>query len=66
LLYFKKIKNRKKIKVKRHSSMVCESWWASDEIGYPWFVKGKVGRSAKLYKRAQICQFLSKLAYYGR
>jgi hypothetical protein len=31
----KKKKNRK-----RHSSMVWESW--------PWFVKGKVGRSAKL------------------
>jgi hypothetical protein len=36
--------------------MVCESWWAPDGIGYPWFVKGKVGRSAKLYKRAPKCQ----------
>jgi hypothetical protein len=42
-------------KKKRHSSMVCESWWAPDGIGYPWFVKRKVGRSAKLYKRAPMC-----------
>jgi hypothetical protein len=61
LLYFKKEKNEK-IKEKRHSSMVCESWWAPDGIGKPWFVKGKLGRSAKLYKRAQMCQSLSKLA----
>jgi hypothetical protein len=40
--------------------MVCESWWARDGIGEPWFVKGKVGRSAKLYKRAQKCQPLSQ------
>jgi hypothetical protein len=26
-------KKRKKIKEKRHSSMVCESWWAPDGIG---------------------------------
>jgi hypothetical protein len=44
-------------KEKRHSSMVCESWWAPEGFGFPWFVKGKVGRSAKLYKRACICQF---------
>jgi hypothetical protein len=38
----------KKKRKKRHSSMVCESWWAPDGIGYPWFEKGKkVGRSAK-------------------
>jgi hypothetical protein len=41
--------------------MVCESWWAPDGIGYPWFVKGKVGRSAKLYKRAPMCQFFKEL-----
>jgi hypothetical protein len=52
---------RKKRKEKRHSSMVCESWWAPEGFGLPWFVKRKVGRSAKLYKRAQMCQFLSKL-----
>jgi hypothetical protein len=46
---------KEKKRKKRHSSMVCES--------------KKVGRSAKLYKRAQKCQSLSqKLAYvlYGR
>jgi hypothetical protein len=47
---------------KKHSSMVCESWWAPDGIGLLWFMKRKVGRSSKLYKRAQMCQFLSKLA----
>jgi hypothetical protein len=26
-------KKRKKEKKKGHSSMVCESWWAPDEIG---------------------------------
>jgi hypothetical protein len=41
---------------KRHSSMVCDCWPASEGFSYPWFVKGKVGRSAKLYKRACICQ----------
>jgi hypothetical protein len=51
---------------KSHSSMVCECWWAPDGIGLPWFVKGKrVGRSAKLYKRAQKCKTLSqKLAHF--
>jgi hypothetical protein len=29
----KKEKIRKKEKKKRHSSMVCESWWAPDGIG---------------------------------
>jgi hypothetical protein len=61
---------KKKKERKRHSSMVCECWWAPDGIGQPWFEKGKkVGRSAKLYKRAQKCQSLSqKLAsfLYGR
>jgi hypothetical protein len=42
--------------------MVCESWWAPDGISLPWFVKEKVGRSAKLYKIAQMCQSLSKIA----
>jgi hypothetical protein len=33
--------------------MVCESWWAPDGIGYPWFEKGKkVGRSAKALKKS--------------
>jgi hypothetical protein len=27
------LSKNKKIKEKRHSSMVCESWWAPDEIG---------------------------------
>jgi hypothetical protein len=58
--FIPKKKKKKKIKEKRHSSMVCESWWAPDGIGQPWFVKGKVGRSAKLYKRAQMCQSLSQ------
>jgi hypothetical protein len=39
---------KKKKKRKKHSSMVCESWWAPDGISLPWFVKRKVGRSAKL------------------
>jgi hypothetical protein len=52
---------KEKIKEKRYSSMVCESWWAPEGFGYPWFVKGKVGRSVKHYKRAQIFHFLSKL-----
>jgi hypothetical protein len=26
-------RKREKIKEKRHSSMVCESWWAPDGIG---------------------------------
>jgi hypothetical protein len=26
-------------KRKRHSSMVCESWWEPDGIGQPWFEK---------------------------
>jgi hypothetical protein len=60
IVTFQKIKNKKK-KKKRHSSMVCESWWAPEGFGLPWFLKRKVGRSAKLYKRAQMCQFLSKL-----
>jgi hypothetical protein len=58
IVLFQKRKEMEK-KEKRHSSLVCESWWAPDGIGYPWFVKGKVGRSAKLYKRAQKCQSLS-------
>jgi hypothetical protein len=27
------IEKKEKIKEKRHSSMVCESWWAPDGIG---------------------------------
>jgi hypothetical protein len=41
--------------------MVCESWWAPDGIGSPWFLKRKVGRSAKLYKRAQMCNLSQNL-----
>jgi hypothetical protein len=41
--------------------MVSESWWAPEGFGYPWFVKRKVGRSAKLYKRARMCQFFEEL-----
>jgi hypothetical protein len=52
IVLFQKRKKEKR-KEKRHSSMVCESWWVPDGIGYPWFVKGKVGRSAKLYKSSQ-------------
>jgi hypothetical protein len=32
IAYSKKKKKEKK-KEKRHSSMVCECWWAPDEIG---------------------------------
>jgi hypothetical protein len=32
IVLFQKIKKGKK-KRKRHSSMVCESWWAPDGIG---------------------------------
>jgi hypothetical protein len=39
-----------------HSSMVCDCWQAPKGFGQPWFVKEKVGRSAKLYKRACKCQ----------
>jgi hypothetical protein len=41
--------------------MVCESWWAPEGFGLPRFVKGKVGRSAKFYKRACMCQFFKEL-----
>jgi hypothetical protein len=40
--------------------MVCESWWAPDESVSHGFEKGKVGRSAKLYKRAPMCQFFQR------
>jgi hypothetical protein len=33
IVIFQKIKKREKRKEKRHSSMVCESWWAPDGIG---------------------------------
>jgi hypothetical protein len=33
IVLFQKGKKRKKRKEKRHSSMVCESWWAPDGIG---------------------------------
>jgi hypothetical protein len=63
-LFIPKRKKEKKKKEKRHFSMVCECWWAPDGIGLPWFVKGKkVGRSAKLYKRAQKYQSLSKTCF---
>jgi hypothetical protein len=32
IILFQKLK-KIKIKEKRHSSMVCESWWAPDRIG---------------------------------
>jgi hypothetical protein len=32
IVLFQKEKKKKK-KEKRHSSMVCECWWASDRIG---------------------------------
>jgi hypothetical protein len=32
IVIFQKRKKKKR-KEKRHSSMVCESWWASDRIG---------------------------------
>jgi hypothetical protein len=41
--------------------MVYESWWAPEGFGKPWFVKAKVGRSAKFYKRACMCQFFKEL-----
>jgi hypothetical protein len=31
--YISKKRKKEKIKEKRHSSMVCESWWAADGIG---------------------------------
>jgi hypothetical protein len=31
--FIPKKKKKKKGKKKRHFSMVCESWWAPDEIG---------------------------------
>jgi hypothetical protein len=33
IVLFQKEKKEEKRKEKRHSSMVCESWWASDKIG---------------------------------
>jgi hypothetical protein len=33
IVIFQKIKKKEKKKRKRHSSMVYESWWASDGIG---------------------------------
>jgi hypothetical protein len=33
IVLIQKGKKRKKRKEKRHSSMVCECWWAPDEIG---------------------------------
>jgi hypothetical protein len=33
IAYFKKKEKREKKKEKRHSSMVCECWWAPDGIG---------------------------------
>jgi hypothetical protein len=33
ILFQKEKKERKKKRKKRHFSMVCECWWAPDEIG---------------------------------
>jgi hypothetical protein len=33
IVLFQKEKKKKKRKEKRHSSMVCECWWAPDGIG---------------------------------
>jgi hypothetical protein len=33
IVLFQKEKKEKKEKKKRHSSMVCECWWAPDGIG---------------------------------
>jgi hypothetical protein len=33
IILFQKEKKREKRKEKRHSSMVCEYWWAPDGIG---------------------------------
>jgi hypothetical protein len=33
IVIFQKKEKKKKIKEKRHSSIVCESWWAPDGIG---------------------------------
>jgi hypothetical protein len=33
IVSFQKKEKEKKRKEKRHSSMVCEYWWAPDEIG---------------------------------
>jgi hypothetical protein len=33
IVYSKKGKKGKKEKKKRHSSMICESWWSPDGIG---------------------------------
>jgi hypothetical protein len=33
IVLFQKEKKKKKKKEKRHSSMVCECWWAPDRIG---------------------------------
>jgi hypothetical protein len=33
IVIFQKTKKKEKRKEKRHSSMVCESWWAPDGIG---------------------------------
>jgi hypothetical protein len=42
--------------------MVCESWWAPDGIGYPWFEKGKRwGGVPKLYKKAPMSQIFKEL-----
>jgi hypothetical protein len=44
------LKKKRKEKKKRHSSMVCESWWAPDGIGLPWFEKGKGGKECQAIK----------------
>jgi hypothetical protein len=47
---------------KRHSSMIYESWWAPDGIGWPWFEKEKRWEGVlKLYKRAPMCQIFKEL-----
>jgi hypothetical protein len=49
-----------KRKEKRHSSMVCESWWAPDGIGWPWFEKGKSGEECQSFIKEHQCAKFSK------
>jgi hypothetical protein len=45
-------KEKEKEKNKKdHSSKVVKTWWAPEQFGYPWYVKEKVGRSAKVLKK---------------
>jgi hypothetical protein len=39
--------------------MICESWWAPDGIGLPWFEKGKGGEECQSFiKEHQCAKFL--------